>query len=155
MVYYCELHYIYLDDIRLCRRILRDVKERGRTEEGVLYQYNKFVKRAFDDYIRPTMSYSDIIVPGSRNNYVAITLIVNHLKNMSKQLVFFKEITNKLHFFGDILYTLNNVIYPLKPSIESVIEVLEKTHNPFRKLLFPLDNDSKENFLFYIKYLTH
>jgi uridine kinase len=81
---YSHFLLIFKDDIRLCRRIMRDVRERGRTVEGVLYQYNRFVKRAFDDYIRPTMNYADIIVPGSRNNTVAISFIVNHLKNMNK-----------------------------------------------------------------------
>ena len=54
------------DDIRLCRRIVRDVNERGRQVEGVLHQYNRFVKKSFDNYIKPTMNYADIIVPGSR-----------------------------------------------------------------------------------------
>ena len=55
---------IELDDIRLCRRILRDVKERGREVEGILYQNNRFVKHTFDEYILPTINHADIIVPG-------------------------------------------------------------------------------------------
>ena len=43
------------DDIRLCRRILRDVNERGRQVDGILYQYNRFVKRSFDEYVRPVL----------------------------------------------------------------------------------------------------
>ena len=54
------------DDIRLCRRICRDVNERGRQIEGVLHQYNRFVKKAFDNYIKPTMNYADLIVPGAK-----------------------------------------------------------------------------------------
>lgn len=54
---------VCIDDIRLCRRVLRDVKERNRKVDGVLYQYNRFVKKAFDDYIRPSMKYADIILP--------------------------------------------------------------------------------------------
>lgn len=50
-------------DIRLARRLRRDIAERGRELEGVLKQYNKFVKPAFDYYIEPTMSHADIIVP--------------------------------------------------------------------------------------------
>ncbi len=53
-------------DIRLARRVKRDISERGREIEGVLKQYNKFVKPAFDHYIAPSMSSADIIVPRGR-----------------------------------------------------------------------------------------
>ena len=38
--------------------------------EGILLQYNKFVKKAHDEYIKPCMSYADIIVPGQNDNKV-------------------------------------------------------------------------------------
>lgn len=41
------------DDIRLLRRLKRDVIHRGRTIEGVLKAYNRFVKSAYDEYIKP------------------------------------------------------------------------------------------------------
>ena len=41
------------DDIRLLRRLRRDVIHRGRTVEGVIKSYNRFVKAAYDEYIRP------------------------------------------------------------------------------------------------------
>lgn len=66
-------------DIRLARRLRRDIAERGRELEGVLKQYNKFVKPAFDYYIEPTMSHADIIVPRGGENQVAIDLIVLHV----------------------------------------------------------------------------
>lgn len=50
-------------DIRLVRRLRRDISERGRDIEGVIKQYNKFVKPAFDQYIQPTMRLADIVVP--------------------------------------------------------------------------------------------
>lgn len=50
-------------DIRLARRLRRDIQERGRSIESVLEQYNKYVKPAFENYIAPTMTYADIIVP--------------------------------------------------------------------------------------------
>lgn len=49
-------------DIRLARRLRRDIVERGRELEGVLKQYNKFVKLVFDYYIEFIMFYVDIIV---------------------------------------------------------------------------------------------
>ena len=50
-------------DIRLARRMKRDISERGRDVDGVLKQYNTFVKPAFEHYIAPTMTFADIIVP--------------------------------------------------------------------------------------------
>lgn len=50
-------------DIRLVRRLRRDISERGREIEGVIKQYNKFVKPAFEQYIEPTMRLADIVVP--------------------------------------------------------------------------------------------
>lgn len=50
-------------DIRLVRRLRRDISERGRDIAGVIKQYNKFVKPAFDQYIQPTMRLADIVVP--------------------------------------------------------------------------------------------
>lgn len=50
-------------DIRLVRRLRRDITERGRDIDGVIKQYNKFVKPAFEQYIEPTMRLADIVVP--------------------------------------------------------------------------------------------
>jgi uridine kinase len=55
------------DDIRLARRITRDITERGRTVEGVLKSYHKYVKPAFTEFVRPTLKYADIIVPRERS----------------------------------------------------------------------------------------
>lgn len=54
-------------DIRLVRRLRRDITERGRDIEGVIKQYNKFVKPAFEQYIEPSMRLADIVVPRGRN----------------------------------------------------------------------------------------
>jgi len=50
-------------DIRLARRLKRDISERGRDLDGVLKQYAKFVKPAYDHHIEPSRSYADVIVP--------------------------------------------------------------------------------------------
>lgn len=67
-VFSCQLldMKIFVDtdsDIRLVRRLRRDITERGRDIEGVIKQYNKFVKPAFEQYIEPTMRLADIVVP--------------------------------------------------------------------------------------------
>jgi len=50
-------------DVRLLRRIKRDIVERGRKIEGVLKSYNRFVRPAHNDFIRPTMRKADLIIP--------------------------------------------------------------------------------------------
>ena len=59
-------------DLRLLRRIRRDTVERGREIEGVLKSYNRFVRNAYIDFIKPTMKFSDLIVPHGAHNKIAI-----------------------------------------------------------------------------------
>jgi uridine kinase len=67
-------------DIRLARRLRRDISQRGRELEGVLKQYSSFVKPSFEHYIAPLMAHADIIVPRGGDNEVAISLIVQHVQ---------------------------------------------------------------------------
>lgn len=68
------------DDIRLSRRIQRDVTERGWTIESVLVAYNKFVKICYDEFVKPTMRKADILVPRGVSNKIAIDLVVNAIE---------------------------------------------------------------------------
>ena len=70
---------IFIDcdsDIRLCRRLIRDVRDRGRDTLGVLVQYNRFVGPCHELYVKPQSKKADLVVPGFKNNNVAVTLIV-------------------------------------------------------------------------------
>ena len=75
------------DDIRLARRLQRDIVERGRTVEGVLKSYHRFVKPAFTEFVKPTMKYADIIVPRGRpevkteQNRIAVDFIIHNLEH--------------------------------------------------------------------------
>lgn len=69
------------DDVRLSRRIVRDCTERGRTIEGVLVQYNRFVKKAYDDFIKPTMKFADLIIPFGKKNDKGVEFIITILKS--------------------------------------------------------------------------
>ncbi len=75
------------DDIRLARRLKRDIVERGRTVEGVLKSYHRYVKPAFSEFVKPTMKYADIIVPRGRpeirteQNRIAVDFIVHNLEH--------------------------------------------------------------------------
>jgi len=67
-------------DVRLARRLKRDISQRGRDIHGVMQQYENHVKPAYDRYIAPTMQHADIIVPRGGENEVAINLIVQHVQ---------------------------------------------------------------------------
>lgn len=67
-------------DVRLARRLRRDITQRGRELDGVLKQYTSMVQPSFSHYIAPLMSHADIIVPRGGENEVAIQLIVQHVQ---------------------------------------------------------------------------
>ena len=62
-------------DIRLCRRIKRDVTKRGRSLESVLNQYKKTVKPMHEKYVEPSKKHADIVVPEGGKNPVALDMI--------------------------------------------------------------------------------
>ncbi|XP_008974202.2 uridine-cytidine kinase 1 isoform X3 [Pan paniscus] len=68
-------------DVRLSRRVLRDVR-RGRDLEQILTQYTTFVKPAFEEFCLPTKKYADVIIPRGVDNMVAINLIVQHIQDI-------------------------------------------------------------------------
>jgi uridine kinase len=68
------------DDVRLARRIVRDISERGRDVAGVIAQYTQFVKPMFDTFVAPSRREADVIIPWTKgDNHVAIDLIVQHI----------------------------------------------------------------------------
>ncbi|CAG8543247.1 5263_t:CDS:10 [Diversispora eburnea] len=75
-------------DIRLARRLKRDISERGRDINGVLQQYLSFVKPSFDQYIQPTVKNADVIVPRGLDNLVAIDLITKHIQRQLSEFRF-------------------------------------------------------------------
>ena len=71
-------------DIRLCRRVKRDVNKRGRSLESVLQQYQQTVKPMYEKYVEPSKKYAHILVPEGGKNTVAqefiISLLEKHLE---------------------------------------------------------------------------
>ena len=63
-------------DVRLCRRIKRDVNKRGRTLESVLMQYQQTVKPMHEKYVEPSKKFADIVVPEGGKNLVALDMIM-------------------------------------------------------------------------------
>lgn len=69
-------------DLRIIRRIMRDINERGRTIESVVDQYMSVVRPMHNGFIEPTKKYADIIVPEGGQNKVAIDLMVTKIKTI-------------------------------------------------------------------------
>ena len=67
-------------DVRLCRRIKRDVNKRGRSLESVLTQYQQTVKPMHEKYVEPTKKYADLVVPEGGKNMVALELIEGRIR---------------------------------------------------------------------------
>ena len=68
-------------DIRLSRRITRDVNQRGRTLESVLNQYAQTVKPMHERYVEPSKKYAHIVVPEGGQNLVALDMITGRIQH--------------------------------------------------------------------------
>ena len=66
-------------DIRICRRIKRDVNKRGRSLESVITQYQETVKPMHEKYVEPSKKYADIVVPEGGKNLVALAMIQGYI----------------------------------------------------------------------------
>ena len=67
-------------DVRLCRRIKRDVNKRGRTLDSVLTQYQTTVKPMHEKYVEPSKKYADLVVPEGGKNFVALDMIMDRIQ---------------------------------------------------------------------------
>ena len=67
-------------DVRLCRRIKRDVNKRGRTLESVLTQYQETVKPMHEKYVEPSKKYANLVVLEGGKNWVALDMIVGRIQ---------------------------------------------------------------------------
>jgi len=72
-------------DVRIIRRITRDINERGRTLESVIDQYLTTVKPAHEQFIEPMKKYADIIIPEGGYNKVAIDLMTTKVMSIIKE----------------------------------------------------------------------
>ena len=69
-------------DIRLARRILRDVCERGRTMQSVIEQYTTTVKPMHEEFVEPSKKYADVIIPEGGFNSVAVQMLIQNIRAM-------------------------------------------------------------------------
>ena len=66
-------------DVRILRRALRDVRDRGRTLESVITQYLPTVKPMHEQFVEPSRKYADIIVLEGGHNLVALDMIMQRI----------------------------------------------------------------------------
>jgi len=75
---------IYVDtdaDVRILRRIVRDVRDRGRTLESVINQYLNTVKPMHEQFVEPSKKYSDIVIPEGGFNQVALDMLTDRIRS--------------------------------------------------------------------------
>ena len=80
---------IYVDtdaDVRILRRLVRDVKQRGRSLESVVTQYLTTVKPMHEQFVEPSKRYADIIVPEGGRNAVALDMLVRRVEHHLHQM---------------------------------------------------------------------
>ena len=76
---------IYVDtdaDERILRRILRDVKERGRSLDSVILQYRTTVKPMHEAFVEPSKRQADVIVPNGGENGPALEMLAHHIRSL-------------------------------------------------------------------------
>lgn len=67
-------------DVRILRRLMRDVQERGRTVQSVYDQYLSTVKPMHDAFVEPTKRFADVIIPEGGHNTVALSLLISRIE---------------------------------------------------------------------------
>lgn len=67
-------------DVRILRRIVRDINERERTLESVIDQYLTTVKPMHEQFVEPSKRYADIIIPEGGHNLVALDMVLERVK---------------------------------------------------------------------------
>ena len=69
-------------DVRLARRILRDVRERGRSMESVISQYTTTVKPMHEQFVEPSKRHADVIIPEGGFNSVAVSRLIQNIRSI-------------------------------------------------------------------------
>lgn len=73
------------DDIRLMRRIRRDIEERGRTIQAVLEQYERTVRPMHLEFVEPSKRKADLIIPRGGHNHVAIHMVMARIRTLLEE----------------------------------------------------------------------
>ncbi|KAK4049872.1 Uridine kinase [Microbotryomycetes sp. JL221] len=133
-------------DLMLARRLRRDIVERGRTAEGVLDQYLRFVKPSFDNFLQPTSRYADILVPGERNDR-SIDLITGHIRRQLEE----RRIDLRTQLYQDVDTDTKSglglppTVYILEqgPQLRGCMTILRSRDTPLVDFVFSADRISR------------
>ena len=71
-------------DVRLLRRITRDIRDRGRTLESVAEQYVRTVRPMHEEFVEPSKRYADVIIPEGGYNDIAIDMVASRIRFMQE-----------------------------------------------------------------------
>ena len=72
-------------DLRILRRIQRDVAERGRTIESVMQQYLETVRPMYNEFVAPSKKFANIVIPEGGMDQVAIDVLITKVESVIKQ----------------------------------------------------------------------
>ncbi|KAI8062516.1 uracil phosphoribosyltransferase-domain-containing protein [Gongronella butleri] len=129
-------------DIRLARRLQRDIVERGREVPGILDQYSRFVKPAYDEHVRPTVKHADVIIPRGLENAVAIDLITKHVQRQLNE--------KELNLRWDLVKSSGSndtpadvVVLPASKQIRGIHTILRDKDTPRDEFVFYAERLSK------------
>jgi uridine kinase len=69
-------------DLRFIRRLVRDIRDRGRTMEMVVEQYINTVRPMHMEFVEPSKRYADVIIPEGGRNEVGIDLVIQKIRSL-------------------------------------------------------------------------
>lgn len=75
------------DDVRLMRRIRRDIQERGRFIDSVLEQYERTVRPMYLEFVEPSKRKADVIIPRGGHNHIAIEMVLSRIQALLQEEV--------------------------------------------------------------------
>ena len=116
----------------------------------MLLQYNRFVKTSYDEFIKPTMKYADIIIPHGRSNTVAIDFVLQNLKTRIDESDFKPEQIQTVDLMKSGSQK-QEVVYPVESQSALVDALFDKLN---AKEGGPLDNLYKQTLLSMLAALT-
>ncbi|KAF3012692.1 Uridine kinase [Penicillium rubens] len=128
-------------DVCLGRRILRDVRERGRDIEGIIKQWFEFVKPSYTRYVEPQRPISDIIIPRGIENTTAIDMVVKHIQRKLQEKS--DNHTEELRKLGlvaaEVELPLNVHVLPSTPQFVGMNTILQNPETEQEDFIFYFD----------------
>ncbi|KKY15615.1 putative uridine kinase [Phaeomoniella chlamydospora] len=131
-------------DVCLSRRIVRDVRERGRTIEGVIKQWFAYVKPVFWRYVEPQRHTADVIIPRGMENKIAISMVCNQIRLMLKEksIAHNAELARLGQQVKDEPFSSKLIVMENTPQVQSIATILRSP------------NAGQVDFVFYFDRLT-